>query len=338
MNFYQAPITRLIHTDAKSETVYAIPTVYDADGVSSGSYLQSGRAVTVFFETPGWPSAASRIELRLNTKGNSAAALTVAPNVYLTDADSYLFIRGNSVYANNSTTEIHVMYCATISGVVPSEARKALPNNCWIKPGDLFAFSGIDRATTNISSTSFGPSGTGTSAVITSVRTKGSPQDFLVEFSVPINATSVGSNIPDNNFNTYRNYELQFFNSSQGSGTSIIGLSRDQLQPKVTSSSNWTGTMSNPVNLSYPAANKAGIVPAADPSKFILTNQLGFKAGYGPHHFQTVTKNSSHQQIILEQRPDYNQGFTPYRCISLYDWTTQSADGYFVELTIHPVH
>lgn len=330
MNFYQAPVTRLIHTDAKDQAVYAIPPAYDENGVVSDTYLKSGRAVTVFFETPGWPSAASKIEMRTSPV-STAGALTVAPNTYLSNADSYLFIRGNSVYGNNSTTDIHVVYCATIAGVVPSEARKALPNNYWIQPGDTFDFNGLNRSGTNKSTNNFGP---GVLPIVTAVRTKGSPQDFYVEFSVPINTSVVGAG---GTFSVWADYELKFFNGVQVSATDIIGLAKDQLRPTVTSSTNWTGTMVNPVNLSYPAANKAGIVPPPDPSKFLITSKEAFKANGAPHHVQTVTKNTAHSHLVFEQLPDYNQGFTPYRCISFYDWSSNNT-GYMVELTIHPVH
>jgi hypothetical protein len=324
VNFYQGPVCRSIHTDTKDTTTFASPITYSG-GVIDHLTLESGRSITVFFETPSWPASAQKIN-GLVTKKGSSNKLLVAPNVYISDADSYLFMRGNSVYANGTPPDIHVMYSASLVDIKPlvgDSGRSGATNNFFIQPGDSFSIvSG--RSTSNLQTVD-GIS----SPTITAVRTKNGPYSAYIDFSVGIAAA--GENAPNRPANpAWATNDLMFFDGGTASPLNLIKLG-NQPSFKVVCTDKWEATLMYPVNTSYPAANKAGVIPPPDPSRFLITNKKSFSS-------IAVPFEASATSFAFEQDLDSSQGTTPFRCISFLDTTETVNNGFTVQLTIHQPH
>ena len=355
MNFYQAPIARTFVLTARTATTTAAP-VLPANGIYPTTGKAEGRAVTVFFETPGWPTASHKIEVRAQgdlsaNNGNFAAA----PNVCLSNADEYLFLRGNSVFVNNATVAsgTHVVYSATLEGIQPSATRASSSNNYWVRPGDTFTFTNPVQAATVGSNIGTAPSGS--TAVVTSVRQKGGPDRLVIEFSVPIVTTAVSGYRAGVTANTWPLRDLVFFEGATvGAAVNPVGLAFNRLAVQVSSSSNWSGTLSGAVNLSYPSANPAGLyvpdpqasAPAAaglvNPSNMTIMSAATLSAvgrqmiAPGIISPQPLTDAGTLYNVActFEHRPDFNQGSAPYRSISF----SASAGTWVVEVLVHPLH
>lgn len=342
MNFYQAPIVRNIFTAAKDTTTLAIPEVPSAAAFTSAG-IKHGRSVTVFFETPGWPTAASKIELR--GMGLGKGNLTAAPNICLSDADSYLFLRGASVYANNTTAAngIHVVYSAYLDNVVPSSTRASATNNYWVRPGDLFTFT---NPYTTSAGTNLGTDNTRSNAIITSVRQKNSGNKLLIEFSVPIVTTAVNGYAGGSAANWAGRDFVFWQGAAIGSATASKGLSYHQVSTTVTEAGTaaWTGTLSNATNLTYTAANRPGLLPATagsdaemvDPSKMLICNSASLAA---TGRQMAVVPDAAtepatyYTDFTFEHVSDFAQGSVPYRCISF-----NATSDWVLELLVHPLH
>ena len=325
MNFYQGPVCRYIHTDLKNVASFASPATYN-NGALDHLTLESGRSVTVFFETPSWPASAQKIYGVVKPKGSSNKLL-VAPNVYISDADSYLFMRGNSVYANGADPNIHVMYSASLVDIKPlvgDSGRSGATNNFFVQPGDSFSIiSG--KGSSNLQTVD-GIS----SPTVTAVRTKNGPYSAYIDFSVGIAAS--GENAPNRPANAnWATNDLMFFDGGTANPLNLVKLG-DQPSFKVVCTGKWEATLMYPVNTSYPAANKAGVIPPPDPARFLITNKQAFSSVAVP-----VT-NADPAYFSFEQDLDSSQGTTPYRCISLLDTTTTDNVGFTVQLTIHQPH
>lgn len=343
MNFYQAPIVRTLYTATKSTTSVAIPEVPAAAAfVAPG--ISHGRNITVFFETPGWPTAASKIQVRGTALSGSVGNLAAAPNVCLSDADSYLFLRGASVYANNSTPAngMHVVYSAYLDNVVPSSARASAANSYWVRPGDSFTFT---NPYTSSAGTNLGTDGTRSNAIITSVRQKNSGNKLLIEFSVPIVQTAVNGYAGGSAANWAGRDFVFWQGAAIGSATASKGLSYHQVSTTVTeaSTSAWTATLSGAVNLTYTAANRPGLLPASsgsdaemvDPSKMLICNSAslavtGRQMGVVPSGTAPTNYNTD---FTFEHVSDFAQGSVPYRCISF-----NATGDWIIELLVHPLH
>jgi hypothetical protein len=350
MNFYQAPIARFIRLVARDTASVAVPVV-PGTGVYPASTGQAlGRNVTVFFETPGWPTASHKVEVKGQTTG-TPNNLVAAPNVCLSDADSYIFLRGNSVYANNATASlgIHVVYSATLENVQPSTTRAASSNNYWVRPGDTFTFTNPVQAA-SVGSNIGDAAGFTSVAVVTSVRQKGGPDRLVIEFSVPIVTTAVLGYRTGTSGN-WPAYDLVFFaGASPGAATNPVGLSFNRLQVQVSSASNWTAALSAAVNLSYPTANPAGLFvpdpsgsdpkPAGliNPSSTLITSSAALAANGRQMYVQLdggTPATRYNCNYTFEHRPDFNQGSAPYRCIS---FTAAGSSDWSIEVLVHPLH
>lgn len=320
MNFNQAPITRIINTRPIDTTTYAGPaTPGAAGGFGTPPSLLSGRAVTVFFETPNWPLAASKISLKLVNLGvGSPTGLYACPNVYMTDADSKLFIRGNSLYsnANSPTNGIHVVYSAVLRNLVNTGVRSL---ESLVRPGDVIT---LTAPTASLLSNQITVSSI--TAIVTAVRLQG--QNTVIEFSIGIDPDAIANT----GISGFALKEVLFYDTAGDPPTNLVGLSRDQLSLKASSAAaGWSGDLGQAVNLSYPSANKVGIVPEPNASLYTLANKAWVvKCGApfaGDYTFNTDT--------------DQNSGSTGYKCISIVDSTTDNdAAGYQVEVTIYPAY
>jgi hypothetical protein len=328
-----------------------------SSGVPQGGSTRWGNAVTVFFDTPGWPTASYKIEVRGRSVSDTTNAhIAAAPNVCLSDAKSYLFLRGNSVYANNATPAngIQVVYSATLDNVrlAAGSTRTSASNNYWVRPGDTFTFT--SPSGTNNSNIGAAP-GFSQVAVVTSVRQKGGPDRLVVEFSVPIVTTAVQGYRPDTAAGEWPRHDLVFFaGANPGAANSTgVGLSFNRLSVQVSSAAGWSGTLSAAANLSYPLANSPALFvpapgdasPAAagliNPEKMLISSAEYIKVngrqmytepdvgGGGP----SVNYDRAWCKHTFEHAADFNQGTAPYRCISLVvdaDWD--------VEVLVHPLH
>jgi hypothetical protein len=358
MNFYQAPIARTFLLTAKDATSTEAPLVA-VGGVWPTAGKANGRAVTVFFETPGWPTASHKIEVRVqgNGAGNNGS-FAAAPNVCLSDADEYLFLRGNSVFVNNATVAsgTHVVYSATLDGIQPSATRASSSNNYWVRPGDTFTFTNPVQAATVGSNIGTAPSGS--TAVVTSVRQKGGPDRLVIEFSVPISTADIGTGAARyrndiSTRNTWPLRDLVFFGGSTTPGVSSVnpvGLAFNRLTVQVSSSGNWSGALSGAVNLTYPSANPAGMyvpdpaasVPAAaglvNPSNMAIMSAAALTSAGRTLTYDIMGNLPSVDRYsnaaTFEHRPDFNQGSAPYRSISF----SASAGTWAVEVLVHPLH
>jgi len=360
MNFYQAPIARTFVLNTVSLSSTAAP-ILPANGVYPVSGQAHGRSVTVFFETPGWPTASHKVEVRAQgdltaNNGNFAAA----PNVCLSNAESYIFLRGNAVFANNGTAAngTHVVYSATLNNVqLTSGSSRAAgsANNYWVRPGDTFTFINPVQAVTVGSNLGNDGAGRNQIATVTSVRQKGGADRLVIEFSVPIVTTAVAGYRTGITANTWALRDLVFFQGATvGAAVNPVGLAFNRLAVQVVSASpGWTATLSGAVNLTYPTANAAGLyvpdpeatVPAPagliDPSNMVVMSAAALantgRQMIGPTSDSsnlpggTPLYNVSH---TFEHRPDFNQGSAPYRSISL----SASAGTWVVEVLVHPLH
>lgn len=356
MNFYQAPIARTFVLNTRSLSSTAAP-ILPTNGIYPVSGQAHGRSVTVFFETPGWPTASHKVEVRAQgdltaNNGNFAAA----PNVCLSDADNYIFLRGNAVFANNATpaSGTHVVYSATLNNVqATSSARASATNNYWVRPGDTFTFTNPVQAATVGSNIGVAPSGS--TAIVTSVRQKGGPDRLVIEFSVPIVTTAVQNYRAGVSAGTWALRDLVFFEGSAvGSAVNPVGLAFNRLTVQVSSSGGgWSGTMSGAVNLTYPTANAAALyvpdptasAPAQagliDPSNMIILSSAALTNVGRQMISPAILSNAVVASETLynvshsfEHRPDFNQGSAPYRSISF----SASAGTWVVEVLVHPLH
>ena len=268
MNFNLAPITRIISTIAKDETSFAAPPTFTAGGALAGASvsLKSGRATTIFFEVPSCPVAANQIDIKLHeVTAATCLGLRVAPNVYMADADSYLFIRGNSVVANSATATdgIHVVYSVIVEGVLPV-SRSSDSSGSWIRPGDVLVITPPTSAHTSNAVTV-----SSVDAEVINVRQRNN-NTFLIDFTVGIDPDLVTSGISG-----WAKNELLFHTGTTASPTALLGLARDQLtlpvsaSPKGGGNVQWKGVIKSAVNLSYPSANKSGIIPAINSADFL---------------------------------------------------------------------
>lgn len=320
MNFNQAPITRIINTRPLDTATYASPAIPGAaGGIGTVLSLLSGRAVTIFFETPNWPLAASKISLKLLNIG-APTGLYACPNVYMTDADSKLFIRGNSIYANNGTVAngIHVVYSAVLRNLVNTGVRSV---ESLVRPGDVIK---LTPPTASPSSNLVND------AKVTAVRLQG--QNTVIEFSVDITPNSItGSGLTG-----WNKLDLLFHAGSVGTPTDLVGLSRDQISLKASSNAaGWSGDLGQAVNLSYPSANKVGIVPEPNASLYTLASKDWVIKCGAP--FASTTVDYTFSTDI-----DQNSGSVGYKCISIVDSSTSAGlgtdIGYQVEVTIYPAY
>lgn len=341
MNFYQAPIARRVALATKTETDYIGPLA-PASGVF-GTPVGYGLNVTVFLETPGWPTAASKINVRGHVVSGTGNCV-VAPNVCLSDADSYLFLRGNNVYANNATagSGAHIVYCAQLDVNSVASARATAENDYWVRPGDTITFTNPFTGTVG---SNLGSDGTRSTAVITSVRHKSGSKSLLIEFTVPIAAsTAVKAYAGGSSVTSWMGRDLVFFaGSNAANATDSKGLSYHRLTLNVTGPSDvWTGTLSNAINLTYTAANRPGLIPVGtaplsadmvDPSKMLVCNSASLAAN-GRLHMGLTGTAAYHNDYAFEHISDFNQGSVPYRCISF----SASAGPWVLEILAHPLH
>jgi hypothetical protein len=265
----------------------------------------------------------------------------------LSDADSYLFLRGNNVYANNGTAAngAHVVYCAQLDVNSVASTRATAENDYWVRPGDTFTFTNPFTGTVG---SNIGTDGTRSTAVITSVRHKSGSKSLLIEFTVPIAAgTIVQDYAGGRSDNTWKGRDLVFFaGANAGSATDSKGLSYHRLTLNVTGSSGgsgvWTGTLSNAINLTYTAANRPGLIPVGtaplsadmvDPSKMLVCNSASLAAN-GRLHMGLTGTAAYHNDYAFEHISDFNQGSVPYRCISF----SASTGSWVLEILAHPLH
>jgi len=333
MNFNLAPITRIISTVAKDETSYAAPPTFTAGGaLAAGAVpLKSGRGVTVFFEVPSCPIAANQIDIKLHeVTAGTCLGIRALPNVYLTDADSYLFIRGNSVVANNATATdgIHVVYSAIVEGVLPA-SRSGDSSGAWVRPGDVLVITPPTTAhTSNATQVS------SVDAEVINVRQRNN-NTFLIDFTVGIDPDLVTSGISG-----WAKNELLFHTGTTASPTALLGLARDQLSLNVSASPKgggnvqWKGILKSAVNLSYPSANKSGIIPAMNASDFLLAPK-SYIASCG---IPSIGTGSSLQNLKIYADPDYNSGAMPFKCLSIVDNSSNASSYYNLEISIIPMY
>lgn len=319
MNFNQAPITRIINTRPINTDTYANPAIPGAaGGLGTAPTLLSGRAVTVFFETPNWPLGASKISLKL-VNINAPTGLYACPNVYMTDADSKLFIRGNSIYNNDATPTdgIHVVYSAVLRNLVNTGVRSV---ESLVRPGDVIKLT---------APTASSSSNLVNDAIVTAVRLQG--QNTVIEFSVDITPASITQTGITAGWNRL---DVLFHAGAVEAPTNLVGLSRDQLSLKASSAAaGWSGDLGQAVNLSYPSANKVGIVPEPNASLYTLASK-NWVVKCGAPFASTAVDYTFSTDI------DQNSGSVGYKCISIVDSTPvgSTAIGYQVEVTIYPAY
>lgn len=313
--------------------------------VSSASGFKGGVATNVFFETPNWPSSTYSINLEYNAT-TTAGPLLVAPNVMMTDADANFFIRGNSILSNsgsNGNAIIHVVYCATLSNVVPvaGTARASAANSAWIQPGDRMDIAGNADSTNQSSGET---STAGSTLLVQACRFKTNSSTYLVEFDASIrtdgnNSAGFASGFTTSAAPSSANaaaYELYL-----KTGATITGLAKDGLTLKVTGRSPggsdtagtaiWTGTLTFAVNLSYPNNNKTGLLTSyLDPSRFMQVSKA-----WAVGNLRPVAGNSTalvSQRIFVDR--DLVAGAEPYRCLSIVNSGTVA---YQVAITVNPI-
>ena len=335
MHFFQAPIQRFVHPHTAYTTTYASPLDLAGAAHSTGnltlphSTLEAGRSCTLFFDTPNWPSSAFKIAVYTSPHGNNTNPLVMAPNVYLTDADQYQFIRGNSVYANaaTATNGIHVMYSATITDVKPLANRGDAANDYIVRPGDTFSIT-RDQANSNLVSIA------GLSLPkITACRLRA--KNTAIEFSAPIDPNLLDADVNAPTYYTgWAKNDIYFHDRIVGNGIeNVESISRVSKSYKVVSANNWEGTLRNTVNLSYVSNNRAGIIPAPDPNLFTLSSVDAFKQN-------GILKKSSTVDLYTEftQDLDISQGVNPFKCISFFDHTTNDNAGWMLSVQIYPTY
>jgi hypothetical protein len=324
LQYNKAPISRVISTKAKSTATYASPVSFSAGGVlgSTAVGLASGKAVTVFFEVPTCPIAASQINIKLHESAtDTGCGIHAAPNVVMADADSYLYIRGNSVIANAGTPAngIHVVYSAILENVIAAD--RTANANSLVRAGDSLTIAvPSEYSASNITAV------TSVTAQVISVRHKGQ-NTYLIDFTVGVNPSLVTTPLTGWDEN-----EVLFYNGTAGSPTAYKGLAKDQLSAAVTGTSGastvWRGAIRSAVNLSYPSANKDGILPIFDSSETTTVT----KAWVASSGLPSVNK-----ALSLYSDIDYNSGAMPFKCISIVD-NTPDLNFYNLEVSIVPLY
>jgi hypothetical protein len=219
------------------------------------------------------------------------------------------------------------MYSASLVNIKPlvgDSGRSGATNNFFIQPGDSFSIvSG--KGTSNLQTVDGIASPT-----ITAVRTKNGPYSAYIDFSVGIAAS--GNSAPNKPGSPdWTTNDLMFFDGTPTTPLNLVKLG-DQPSFKVVCTDKWEATLMYPVNTSYPAANKAGVIPPPDPSRFLITNKKSFSSLAIP------VPASNPAYFSFEQDLDSSQGDIPYRCISFLDTTATTANGFTVQLTIHQPH
>lgn len=322
MQYNKAPISRVISTKDKLTSTYASPVTFSAGGVlgSSAVTLQSGKAVTVFFEVPTAPIAASQINIKLHESSTGAGyGIHAAPNIVMADADSYLYIRGNSVVANAATASngIHVVYSAILENVIPVD-RTNVNAGSLVRAGDALTFTIPDNYVgTNITAVQ------SVTGQIISVKHKGQ-NTYLVDFTVGINPSAITSSLSGWNAN-----EVLFYTGIAASPIQLKGLAKDQLSLAVSGGSTaWKGAIRSAVNLSYPSANKDGILPIFDSNETTIATKSWVASSGIP---------STDEAINLYSDIDYNSGAMPFKCVSIVD-NTPTPDFYNLEVSIIPLY
>jgi hypothetical protein len=363
MNFYQAPIARIVSIADKDEQETVSPIVPICGIFSPGGLpFGHGKNVTVFFETPGWPTASSKINVRGHVIGTPTEIMSgcagttcvVAPNICLSDADSYLFLRGNNVYGNNqedSTLGSHVMYSAQIDVSFVNPDRASAENGYWVRPGDTIIFTNpfIGQAGSNLGIATTGD-GTISNATITSVRHKAGSKSFLVEFTVPISLSDIQDYAGGAALSTWGGRDLVFYqggapqNATQSKGLSYNKLTLEVEGPAdAKGHSIWRGTIHNAINLTYTSANRPGLIPSisggsaelVDPSKLLICNSHALRAN-GRLQMGLTGVAAYHSDYQFEYVSDFNQGSVPYRCVSIS--APASSLRWVLEIVVHPLH
>lgn len=322
MQYNKAPISRVISTKDKLTSTYASPVTFSAGGVlgSSAVTLRSGKAVTVFFEVPTAPIAASQINIKLHeNSANVGCGIHAAPNVVMADADSYLFIRGNSVIANANTASsgIHVVYSAVLENVIPVD-RVNVNAGSLVRAGDSLTITTPDNYVgTNITAVQ------SVTGQIISVKHKGQ-NTYLVDFTVGVNPSAITSSLTGWNAN-----EVLFYKGIAESPTELKGLAKDQLSLAVSGGSTaWKGAIRSAVNLSYPSANKDGILSILDSSETTIATKSWVASSGIP---------SIDKALNIYSEIDYNAGAMPFKCVSIVD-NTPTPDFYNLEVSIIPLY
>lgn len=254
----------------------------------------------------------------------------MAPNVYLTDAAQYQFIRGNSVYANAATATdgIHVMYSATITDVKPLANRGGAANDYIVRPGDTFTIA-RDQANTSLVSIS------GLSLPkITACRLRA--KNTAIEFSAPIDPNLLdGDGGTPAYYDGWAKNDIYFYDGTVGGGISNVeAISRVSKSYKIVSANNWEGTLKNTVNLSYVSNNRAGVIPAPDPNLFTLSSVDSFKQNGLLYNYNSSTDLYTE----FSQDLDISQGVNPFKCISFFDHSTGNNDGWMLSVQIYPTY
>lgn len=324
MQYNKAPISRVISTKEKLTSTYASPLTFGTDGAlgSSAVTLQSGRAVTVFFEVPVAPIAASQINIKLHPNG-TCSGLHATPNVVMADADSYLFIRGNSVVANAATAAngIHVVYSAILENVIPVNRTNASASSL-VRAGDALTITTpVDYDGTNITAVQ------SVTGQIISVKHKGQ-NTHLVDFTVGVNPSAIASSLSG-----WAANEVLFYKGAALTPTApVVGLAKDQLRVGVSGVSGgntaWSGSLNSAINLSYPDANKAGILNTVDSSETTIVTKSWVASSGLP-----ATSNA----LNIYSEVDYNAGAMPFKCVSIVD-NSSSTNFYNLEVSIIPLY
>jgi len=339
LQYNKAPISRVISTKDKLTSTYASPVTFGANGAlgSSAVTLQSGRAVTVFFEVPTAPIAASQINIKLHPNG-TCSGLHAAPNVVMADADSYLFIRGNSVVANAATASngIHVVYSAILENVIPVN-RTNVNAGSLVRAGDNLniitpivvrvedtpnVITSVDYNETNITSVQ------SVTGQVISVKHKGQ-NTYLVDFTVGIDPDLVNSGITG-----WAANELLFYRGTAANPIPpIIGLAKDQFRVGVSGVSSgstaWRGSLNSAINLSYPDDNKAGILNTVDSSETTIVTKNWVASSGLP---------ATSDALNIYSEVDYNAGAMPFKCVSIIDNSSGENNFYNLEVSIIPLY
>lgn len=320
MHFNQAPISRVVSTKDVSTSSFASPVVFSAGGVlgSSAVSLQSGKAITVFFDVPSCPMAASQVNIKLHeSSANTGCGIHALPNVVMTDADSYLFIRGNSALPNGASpanaNALHVVYSAVLENISPVN-RTNVDAGSLVRAGDDLILDIPADHTSNIISVQ------SVTAKVLTVKHKGQ-NTYLIDFTVGVNAT-LTSGVTGWNAN-----EVFFY-----SGAVKKGLAKDQMVLSVSGSAGgqtvWRGSLKSAVNLSYPSANKEGVIPAFNASETALVSKSWIASSGIP---------SVGNMLNVYSEVDYNSGAMPFKCVSIVD-NTPSPNFYNLEISIIPLY
>lgn len=324
MQYNKAPISRVISTKDKLTSTFASPVTFGVNGAlgASAVTLQSGKAITVFFEVPTCPIAASQINIKLHeNSANTGCGIHVAPNVVMADADSYLFIRGNSVVANAATPAegIHVVYSAILENVVA--AGRNANSSSLVRAGDALVISvPAEFSESNLATVQ------SIAGQVISVKHKGQ-NTYLVDFTVGVDPSEVTTPLAGWNKN-----EVLFYTGTAGAPTAYKGLAKDQLNVFVAGTvggnTMWRGAIRSAINLSYPSANKEGVLPIFESNE----NTVVTKSWVASSGLPSIDK-----ALSLYSDIDYNSGAMPFKCVSIVD-NTPNPNFYNLEVSIVPLY